>query len=451
MKLTADPMEEAIKLGVRFDESKIQVLVQMIVHALFLGVFCTALFVRMDLEQPYRMQYASKEVLHDTAVIPKSTLFFPDINTVPQIFDFVDNVLLTSLYQQSFYNGVPYPATSVPADSDDTAEPYSGYFFEDSSLTLGTVRVRQVRSETIPCTSNANSTSFLSIMGDCHAHYVRGVTDVQSQEWEEIVYNPVMIPDPACSGARRLEDAGADADADAGADACPDIESEGEFTEETIKHKKVANFTTSGEYAETFEWRSESSLDDDVAWQSPVTLITYDAGGFVVDLPAGKDKASARMQELFESGFVDTGTRALFFDYSLYNANNDQFLSCRILFELMPTGAIVPFTELIPAALLTDVRAFEGDNSSTSDLVQVIFEFLLYVIIIAYLTRASDDIAEYSSFSAYLMNPWNTLDLLNVACFLAVIAIRVFWMILSAKLQYGVGNELSSDDAADMQ
>ena len=92
--------------------------------------------------------------------------------------------------------------------------------------------------------------------------------------------------------------------------------------------------------------------------------------------------------------------------------------------------------ETIPAALTTDVRALSGDASTTVDKIQVIFEFGLYVIIIAYLTKASDKIAQYKSAWHYLANPWNTLDILNVMCFIGVFAIRLFWMMLAYKLEY---------------
>jgi len=57
-------------------------------------------------------------------------------------------------------------------------------------------------------------------------------------------------------------------------------------------------------------------------------------------------------------------------------------------------------------------------------------------MIIVYLTRASDEIASYGSFSAYITNFWNLLDITNVFVFVCVIAIRIFWMINSAQIGY---------------
>ena len=85
MNLTSDPVEQADALGVEFDGSKVDVLVQMIFHAVFLSIFCVAIFVRLDLEQPYRMQYAIKEVTMNLDVTPLSNVRFNDISNVDQV------------------------------------------------------------------------------------------------------------------------------------------------------------------------------------------------------------------------------------------------------------------------------------------------------------------------------------------------------------------------------
>ena len=187
-----------------------------------------------------------------------------------------------------------------------------------------------------------------------------------------------------------------------------------------------------------FPYRNASDLEDDGTWQSPSTLVMYDAGGYVDDLPVGVSAANARLDQLQAMSFIDAATRAVFMDFSLYCPNNDQFLSARVLFEFAPSGAILPFMELIPAALLTDVRAIAGDESALLDRAKFVFEMILYVTIVAYLMRASDKIAQYKTFANYIKNVWNALDILNVGCFLAVIAIRVFWMLKSYKLEYDV-------------
>jgi len=114
---------------------------------------------------------------------------------------------------------------------------------------------------------------------------------------------------------------------------------------------------------------------------------------------------------------------------------------------------------LEPAALWTDIRAIEGDYApdspnKTRDLIQVILEFILYIMIIIYLTRASDEIAKYGSFSGYITDFWNLVDIMNVFSFICVVAIRVFWMINAAQIEYDtgtVGTEYDEESAEEFE
>jgi len=105
---------------------------------------------------------------------------------------------------------------------------------------------------------------------------------------------------------------------------------------------------------------------------------------------------------------------------------------------------------LEPAALLTDIRAIESDNSSKVHMTQVMFEFILYIMIIIYLLRASDEIAKFGSLTGFLGNFWNLVDISNVFVFICIIAIRIFWMINAAQIEYDVvgpdGVELDPDE-----
>jgi len=55
--LMVDPVEEAERLNVVFDQPKLENLVSLIYYILFLGVFCIVLFIRVNTEEPYRMQH----------------------------------------------------------------------------------------------------------------------------------------------------------------------------------------------------------------------------------------------------------------------------------------------------------------------------------------------------------------------------------------------------------
>jgi len=58
-------------------------------------------------------------------------------------------------------------------------------------------------------------------------------------------------------------------------------------------------------------------------------LAVYHGGGYVQDLVGGNSSALDIISELRESGWLDRGTRVVFIDFSLYNANVNLFCIVR--------------------------------------------------------------------------------------------------------------------------
>ena len=61
MSFTSDPEKDAQRAGYSIEGvSKVKVFQELMFYLVFLGFFFTAIFARMDLEQPYRTQYAMR-------------------------------------------------------------------------------------------------------------------------------------------------------------------------------------------------------------------------------------------------------------------------------------------------------------------------------------------------------------------------------------------------------
>jgi len=58
-------------------------------------------------------------------------------------------------------------------------------------------------------------------------------------------------------------------------------------------------------------------------------LAVYHGGGYKQDLVGGNVSALDAINELHENGWLDRGTRAVFIDFSLYNANVNLFCIVR--------------------------------------------------------------------------------------------------------------------------
>jgi len=78
----------------------------------------------------------------------------------------------------------------------------------------------------------------------------------------------------------------------------------------------------------------------------------YGGGGFALDLSSDKDTTDLLITELFDDLWIDRGTRAVFIDFTIYNANVNLFCQVRLVFELPATGGVVPSYLVRPVKLL---------------------------------------------------------------------------------------------------
>jgi hypothetical protein len=88
----------------------------------------------------------------------------------------------------------------------------------------------------------------------------------------------------------------------------------------------TSNLVRSGTYEEKGGFQCEYELHGDgYAWYSGTTKIQYPSEGFVVTLPLTAGAASSYIDKLHQYNWVDDRTRAVFVEFSLYNANVDHF------------------------------------------------------------------------------------------------------------------------------
>lgn len=52
----------------------------------------------------------------------------------------------------------------------------------------------------------------------------------------------------------------------------------------------------------------------------------YDGSGYIQDLSRSNDETVAILNELFQGRWIDQSTRALFIDFTIYNANVNIFV-----------------------------------------------------------------------------------------------------------------------------
>ena len=82
----------------------------------------------------------------------------------------------------------------------------------------------------------------------------------------------------------------------------------------------------------------------------------YTGGGYVYMLNPGSITVKNDLLALQQSNWIDKRTRAVFIEFTLYNPNLNLFSFCEMLFEIIPSGNILPRISIIPASLWSTDR-----------------------------------------------------------------------------------------------
>ena len=101
---------------------------------------------------------------------------------------------------------------------------------------------------------------------------------------------------------------------------------------------------------------------------------TYSGGGYVASLSTDIDFARATAMALEQDSWVDVQTRALFFEFSVYNANLNFFATGFVMIEVLPTGSVVPNANIRVFKLYRYVGVF-GKLVMASEIILVLCLF----------------------------------------------------------------------------
>jgi hypothetical protein len=92
---------------------------------------------------------------------------------------------------------------------------------------------------------------------------------------------------------------------------------------------------------EKFRWTYQTSSQ--LQGSSSSGLISrYGGGGYVQDLTSNYASAQAQLADLEANLWLDRGTRVVFLDFTLYNANINLFCQIRLTVEFPASGGAVP-------------------------------------------------------------------------------------------------------------
>ncbi|XP_009990421.1 PREDICTED: polycystic kidney disease protein 1-like 2 [Tauraco erythrolophus] len=149
-----------------------------------------------------------------------------------------------------------------------------------------------------------------------------------------------------------------------------------EDTSDYGEHWNTSVFDNSSDLSSAWQYQSQSKLKGQPTWGK---LAIYRGGGYVIQLGTDPKNASRILQYLFNNVWLDTFTRAVFVEFTVYNANVNLFCLISLMFETNALGAF--FT----SAELQSIRLYPYTNSLHIFVVAaegIYFLFIVYYMIV---------------------------------------------------------------------
>ncbi|MBN3281828.1 PKD2 protein, partial [Polyodon spathula] len=161
-------------------------------------------------------------------------------------------------------------------------------------------------------------------------------------------------------------------------------------------------------------------------------ITTYSGGGYYLDLSRTREKTAAKVKTLKENLWLDRGTRVVFIDFSVYNANINLFCVVRLVVEFPATGGTVTSWHFQTVKLIRYVSNFDYFLAAC----EIAFcLFILYYVV--------EEILEIRIHRLhYFRSLWNCLDILIIVLSLAAVVINIYrTTTVKAVLKYLLENQ----------
>jgi len=179
-----------------------------------------------------------------------------------------------------------------------------------------------------------------------------------------------------------------------------------------IQKEDTDNFGPSNSSA--WIYHTESELRGSSHWG--LLDFTYSGAGFYEDLTDRKNSSLEKIQYLKDQLWIDRGTRVVFIDFTVYNANVNLFCVIRFVVEFPATGGAIPSWQFRTVKLIRYV--------STYDYFLLACEVLYILFIFYYIIEEFLEIKRLKC--SYFKSVWNCLDVLVILLSLVAIAFNIY-------------------------
>ncbi|KAF7660849.1 hypothetical protein LDENG_00274430 [Lucifuga dentata] len=221
---------------------------------------------------------------------------------------------------------------------------YPGFITDGNSKLVGNARLRQVRVQTNSCRI---ASAMIQLVSECHAPY----------SWEE---EDMGSYDPGW------------------------ISSVGD------------NISVS--HSTPWKYQTQAQLRAHRIWGN---MVLYRGGGFAMELGSNLQNASSTLQYLFQNTWLDMHTRAIFIEFTVYNANVNLFCIVTLLLETTAVGAFEFRSEI------QSVRLYHSTGDLYFFVMAAEIIYMLFILYYMYLQAKSMKQQKW----AYFKSKWNLLEL----------------------------------------
>uniref|UniRef100_A0A4W3J2G4 Polycystin-2 n=1 Tax=Callorhinchus milii TaxID=7868 RepID=A0A4W3J2G4_CALMI len=147
-------------------------------------------------------------------------------------------------------------------------------------------------------------------------------------------------------------------------------------------------------------------------------IATYSGGGYSLNLGRRRDETAAKFKVLKENLWLDRGTRVVFIDFTVYNANINLFCVIRLVVEFPATGGALSSWQFQTVKLIRYISSFDFFLAACEIAFSIfIFYYIVEEILEIYIHRLH-----------YFRNLWNCLDIVIIMLSLVAICINIYRM-----------------------
>ncbi|XP_056621432.1 polycystic kidney disease protein 1-like 2 [Triplophysa dalaica] len=229
-----------------------------------------------------------------------------------------------------------------------------------------------------------------SLLNNLFGQYPGFITDGNSKLVGNARLRQVRVRKGSCKIAKPIQHS----DVDCNGPYSWDTEDMGSYAPGWIQ----LNVNDSKTLLQPWQYQSQAKLRSNPVWGS---VALYKGGGFVVDLGSDQQNASRLLQYLFNNSWLDVYTRAVFVEFTVYNANVNLFCIVTLMFETTGVGAFQDRSEVQSVHLYQSTGGFH---------VFIMASEAIYFLFILYYMFVQGKLMRQQKW-AFFRSKWNLLEL----------------------------------------